>query len=355
MAAVDAAAALHHLGYSDALESLEKSTDYTLVGIKKQTTSRDPVQVQDCQIGDENAEVVITSAGETNSITRQEDENNVTPSLKTKHSDEAGHEPYKELECPKISVNFKYSLLCYAGALLQEAPMQRDEEACRCYSLAQNLMPHRLEAHINLGNLLRRRMQYLGCLDAYIAAVKVMLEEEEAASGSKYVVPQRQLLDFVVHYRKELMLHLDEKRKHEAGNVYHMQGEMLLLGEQFRKAGEGATRPNPFDEARRKLMQEAEALGNSLTNPLFQNLLTDPKRASRLIAPYTSALDRAFAVLALEFKEEAVEAAHEIASIIGEDEHRRSGISLLKKAAGFMFPHKSLQENANAKVSQGDN
>ena len=39
------------------------------------------------------------------------------------------------------------------------ATMPAQDEACRCYVLAQELLPERLEAYLNLGNLRRLRMQ----------------------------------------------------------------------------------------------------------------------------------------------------------------------------------------------------
>ena len=39
------------------------------------------------------------------------------------------------------------------------ATMPAQDEACYCYVLAQELLPERLEAYLNLGNLRRLRMQ----------------------------------------------------------------------------------------------------------------------------------------------------------------------------------------------------
>jgi hypothetical protein len=39
------------------------------------------------------------------------------------------------------------------------ATMPAQDEACHCYVLAQELLPERLEAYLNLGNLRRLRMQ----------------------------------------------------------------------------------------------------------------------------------------------------------------------------------------------------
>jgi tetratricopeptide (TPR) repeat protein len=173
LAAIDAAAALHHLGYADALDSLEKS-------------DRKNADLKALEQLHESPELAMSASDDMTGS--RHDVRSVTTALvrTVTHVPSAAPPPLPSAApppaaCPKMSTEFKYALLCYAGALLQDAEVEREEEACRCYIMAQKLLPKRLEAHMNLGNLRRQRMQYIGCIDAYIAALEAMLEEEAAA------------------------------------------------------------------------------------------------------------------------------------------------------------------------------
>ena len=198
LAAIDAAAALHHLGYTQVLDELEKSRsrrpkleeqillelDSIIAALQREQTT-----VHKGSKGHVATGQNLLSSGEplaeenlkSNTVGDHDDTaSHHSPASSPPRSplrsplrvplDSAPHMPEGEdkTELPQISVEFKYSLLCYGGALLQHADVQREEQACLLYVLAQKLLPQRLEAHINLGNLRLQRMQYLGCLEAYV-------------------------------------------------------------------------------------------------------------------------------------------------------------------------------------------
>jgi len=194
--------------------------------------------------------------------------------------------------------------------LLQDAAVRRDLEACRCFSGAATLLPNRLEAHINLANLRRRRMQYLECLDAYVKVAQLMLDEEGLVEGSPYVEPQRKIVDLMGRYRDELRAILD--RNNDAGDIgaiSHLQGELLMIGEEFQSAGRLAPE-RPFDAALRNLVREAKKIETSF---LEGGLNQEPQEAFRVYAPYASALEEAFASLAESFPAETEAADMELA------------------------------------------
>ena len=78
------------------------------------------------------------------------------------------------------------------------ATMPAQDEACRCYVLAQELLPERLEAYVNLGNLRRLRMQVAitsgACAFAYEACAIGCATQSRTVTDTGYPHGQNKTL-----------------------------------------------------------------------------------------------------------------------------------------------------------------
>ena len=110
LAAIDAAAALHHVGHRSALCALEgssaKGANGKILGELSEEAGFEANQLR---------ESVLPA--------------HLVQSLDLQRNYKSKLEPHN-VPCPEISIEFKYSLLCYAGALLQHSAVRHEVSIC---------------------------------------------------------------------------------------------------------------------------------------------------------------------------------------------------------------------------------
>ena len=106
LAAIDAAAALHHMGHPHALLALEAS--------KGKGAHREALGMVR-----EEAESAANQLPESEPPGQR-------PQRPDLQSDHKSMRKAHSVPCPEISIEFKYSLLCYAGALLQHSAVRHE-------------------------------------------------------------------------------------------------------------------------------------------------------------------------------------------------------------------------------------
>ena len=106
LAAIDAAAALHHMGHPHALRALEASKGK---GARREALGKLREE------GESAANQLPESEPPGQRLQR--------PDLQSDHKSMG---KAHSVPCPEISIEFKYSLLCYAGALLQHSAVRHE-------------------------------------------------------------------------------------------------------------------------------------------------------------------------------------------------------------------------------------
>eukprot|EP00960_Hanusia_phi_P064393 765782-Hanusia_phi.AAC.8 len=184
-----------------------------------------------------------------------------------------------------LSSTLLYAFLCYTGNLHESNGIQNEKLAKQIYRSAILLIPDKVLAHLNLGNLYRKRLKFIPCMQSYINAMKCCVIDCRKTE-SELIIHQEQIYSFCTKYfmsllgRMKVRSRQSEKRVTfalqghsvpEAMDLSSLEGNLLLIEQRIDRIRAPSRRVRlSLKRASRCLLQN----GDSLLTELHSNGLT---------------------------------------------------------------------------------
>uniref|UniRef100_A0A6U5X546 Uncharacterized protein n=1 Tax=Guillardia theta TaxID=55529 RepID=A0A6U5X546_GUITH len=133
-----------------------------------------------------------------------------------------------------LSTSLLYAFLCYTGNLHESDKIRNYKLAKHIYRTATIIEPDKVLGYLNLGNLYRKRLKFLHCMQSYLDAMRC-----NAANGrktnSEFAVHLEQTYELCTKYFESMVAKMKGNAAEQVIELSSLEGDLLLIEQRINR------------------------------------------------------------------------------------------------------------------------